>query len=259
MALLILLILRGESRNFSSTYRERLLSVKIIQSTLITFSSLTSLLMLAACSIEDSDSTVRAVPVNFSGFYSNNNNAITTQNSGNTVTSLDLIQNGDGLEGIDNNGHVFRGTLGQVASDNSATFTLEGRTTANQSVIINGTLSGEGTSATMRGSWIEPSLFGAVFATATINPIDDGDNNETNTTAFAVSPSGPVSLATGASQTFTASGGSGSFTWSVSSSALGTLSATSGASVRYTAINDGTQTVSATDGTDTINVTVTQQ
>ncbi len=115
-----------------------------------------------------------ATPVgngNFSGYYVGSSNAnLVANNSGNPVTSLTLSQFGNQLQGVDNNGMLFKGTIGDIISA-TATFTLTGSSTAGAAVTINGNLRASGTTATMAGTWVEPGLYSGIYGTASIAPI----------------------------------------------------------------------------------------
>ncbi|MBP7829890.1 MAG: hypothetical protein KA248_08235 [Kiritimatiellae bacterium] len=154
-------------------------------------------LALCGCEVGSADSVVRMVAVDFSGFYqgtgSNGTQMVSPANSGDEVTLLNLRQNGDQLEAIDNNGIVFRGTLGNLV-DTTASFTLEGRTTVGRSVTISGTLSGEGTDGTMRGTWIEPNQYSTLYAEAVINPSPTNNPVGTYTLTVTINPSGAGSV-----------------------------------------------------------------
>ncbi len=126
-------------------------------------------LFLLGCEIGDADSVVREVGINYSGFYVGDGGKLVSQQTGAQTTSLNLRQTGDQLEAVDNNGITFRGTIGSVVDD-TASFVLDGSTTAGQAVTIDGTLTASGTEGTMRGTWIEPVIIGTVSGQATINP-----------------------------------------------------------------------------------------
>ncbi len=153
------------------------------------------------CEIGSSDSAVRNMNVNFSGLYDAKDATtpfVSPANSGALVTRLNLRQNGDQLEAIDNNDIVFRGTLNDPSGDSgsaTAGFMLEGHTTAGNSVTISGTLSGSGTTAEMKGTWIEPDRYCNLLGDANINAIPT--NTGTYTLTVNISPSngvGTVSL-----------------------------------------------------------------
>lgn len=205
-------------------------------------------LVNAGCDTASANDVVRTTGLDFSGFYANENGRIIDRVSGSDVTSLNLIQTGDRLEAVDNNGRIFRGSLNETGAS-AAQFTMRGVTTDGVQGTLTGNLTGSGTTGTLRGTWIEPSLVASAFATATINPVSTNSNS--NTGNLALSPSGTVNLTVNGTRTFTASGGSGTYTWAVSSTSLGTLSATTGASVTYTARATGTQTVTLSDGRNT--------
>lgn len=206
------------------------------------------LTLLSGCDISSSDSVVRNVSVDFSGFYTNNGAPIISNNSGANITALNLRQTGDQLEAVDNNNLIFRGNIGNI-TNGEGNFTLRGSTTAGGTGTLSGILSGSGGTGTLRGTWTEPNAFGTAIGQASI----------TLATGLTVDPSGTVTVANGGSQVFTASGGSGSFSWSISQGDLGTLSATTGASVTYSATAIGSQTITATDGSSSTSVTITQQ
>lgn len=214
------------------------------------------ILALCGCEVGSADSVVRMVAIDFSGFYqgygTNGSQMVVPPNSGTEVTLLNLRQNGDQLEAIDNNGLVFRGTLGNLV-DTTASFTLEGQTTVGQAVTISGTLNGSGTEATMRGTWIEPSQYSTLSAKGVINPSPTNTEGEVD-----ISPSTANLTANQQTQTFTASGGTESYTWSVLNS-NGVLSASSGSSVTYTRTSAGDNQVTVRDSAgDTASATVTQ-
>jgi hypothetical protein len=211
-------------------------------------------MMFSGCEAGSADDVVRTVGVDFSGRYDATSEAdaqfVSPANSGKRVTSLNLRQTGDQLEAIDNNSMVFSGSIGNV-QETTASFILEGYTTANQPVSINGTLTGEGSTAVMAGTWVEPGLFAYINGDATINPIP------TNT-GVAISPSGTISLSVGGQQTINATGGSGTYSWSLGNGTIGTLNTTSGASVSYTATQTGTQTVTVNSGDSSASLTINQ-
>jgi len=202
--------------------------------TLIAFYSLLAVatLVLVGCELQSADSFTRNVGVDFTGFYDStatNVNFVEPANSGSRVTSFNLRQYGDILEAIDNNNYVFRGTLGQVSSDSgsaTASFTLEGQTTAGQPVTISGNLSGQGNSATMTGTWIEPGFYAYVNGDATINTITTNTSGTQYTLTVSVNDAlkGSVSLSpsggsydSGTLVTLTANAATGSTfsSWSV--------------------------------------------
>ncbi len=135
--------------------------------------------VLPGCEVGSPNNVTALANGDFSGRYAGTtNNALVANNSGSPVTTLTLNQSGNQLQALDNNGILFKGTLGDIlgsfggstnSSNASATFTLNGVTTAGQTVTINGTLhSTSTTTATMTGLWIEPGLNSSVNGTATI-------------------------------------------------------------------------------------------
>ena len=134
-----------------------------------------AVLALIGCEVDSADSLTRAVgEFLISGvYYGQFNGRVTDRQTGHPVGRLDVRQSGDQLEAIDNHDYVFTGTIGSE-SDTVGYFILRGRTTVGSEVTISGTIEKSGSTATMRGSWIEPTIYGAVYAIATgvaTNPV----------------------------------------------------------------------------------------
>ncbi len=210
-------------------------------------------LLGAGCEVGSADSTERQVGISVDGIYAGTlaGGRLTSRNSGAPVTQLNLRQAGAALEATDNNGIRFAGSINGETSTR-APFTLEGRTTAGAVVNVVGTINVSGTSASMIGSWVEPSLVGDVQASASVS------TNAPPVTSLTLTPSGLINLTVGNSRSFSASGGSGSYTWSLGNSGLGSLSSSSGASVTYTASSAGSQTISVQSGGSSQSATITQ-
>ena len=166
------------------------------------------------CEVGSSDSAVRNMSVNFSGLYDAKDATtpfVSPANSGAPVTSLNLRQNGDQLEAIDNNDIVFSGTLNDSSGDSgsaTAGFTLEGHTTAGNAVTVSGSLSGSGSSAEMRATWIEPDRYCNVVGDATINTIQTNQPQPSTVSLVA----NTTTITVGGTATLTASGAS-KFDW----------------------------------------------
>jgi hypothetical protein len=141
-------------------------------------------LFLTACRIDSPDSTSRNVQINVAGVYTGD--PLVSQNSGARITSLNVIQDGSSLQAVDNNGLIFRGNIGSVTAQTSASFTLKGQTTAGAEGVISGTFNVSGATSTMRGTWAEPSTFGNVLGTAQVGAQPETTNtpNGTNAPAF---------------------------------------------------------------------------
>lgn len=213
-----------------------------------------SALVWAGCDVGSPDTVIRGVSVNVEGYYAGQltDGRLTSQNTGAPVTSLNLRQNGEELEAVDNNGIIFRGRISGESSSR-APFTLAGTTSAGQAVTISGAIAVNGTSGSMSGTWIEPTLYGTIQAVATVS------TNSNSGTSLALSPAGPVTMGTSGTQTFTVSGGAGSYAWSLSASSLGSLNSSIGASVVYTASGTGSQTITVTDSSSTATAHITQE
>ncbi len=214
------------------------------------------LVVMTGCEVDSASGTERSVGVNYSGFYTASSGRIVANNTGARISSLDLRQAGDSLEAIDNNGLIFRGTIGDVAEAGGsliASFSMEGNTTAGQRGTFSGTLSTSGgsnstgsTQGSMQGTWVEPSLFSTFSATATIpGQIDTGGGGDGDGDSLSVSPSS-ITVATGGSATFTAANASGSVTWTLSGG-TGSINPTTGTSTTYTRTTAGSETLTARD------------
>lgn len=204
---------------------------------------------LVGCEIGSPDTVIREVGLVVAGFYANSGGNLVSENSGAPIETLNLIQNGDDLQGVDNNGKVFRGTVMAVAGT-AASIQLTGRTTSGAEGTIQATIDSSGGTATMRGTWIEASLFGTVYGTASV---------PTNGGGGSIAISGASSVTNNSATTYTASGGSGTYTWTVSSSSLGTIAGTGATAVYAANSTDGTQTITASSGGRSGSKTVTQQ
>lgn len=115
-----------------------------------------------------SSSTHRDVSLSVRGVYTHPDGNPVARTSGQPVMSLNLMQTGDRLQAFDNNNILFKGSIGQVFSGTtpSASITLEGASTTGAKAIITGTIEVSGTEGTLRGQWIEDSLFSTVYGEA---------------------------------------------------------------------------------------------
>lgn len=244
--------------------------MKFVRQSLFAAALVAGTLVHLGCEIDSADEFVRNVPTDFSGYYvGRDGGVIVSENSGAAIKSLDLRQTGDELDAVDNNGAIWRGSLGEVRNGTSS-FVLEGRTSTGVEGTFSGTFSSSdgGSSAsgtvssvtgTMQGTYIEPGRFATFYATATIPGTSsgsggdgggDGDNVE-------VSASDQELTVNGETSTLTASGGDGSYSWSVSGGS-GSLNSTTGSSVVYTRTASGNNTITVSSDGDTASVTITQ-
>lgn len=222
------------------------------------------LALLAACSV---DSTT-AVPsdnegtiYNFSGLYTRtDSNGVqqvlvfpTNKQSGVDLTWMRLIQYGNVLEAYDNAGLNWSGNISGLQGG-TASFSLQGQTTAGQAVEITGTMDYEAQRSFMNAAWIEPSFAGSILAQATVSPATTNDSSS----SVSISPSSAVIPVNG-SRAFTASGGNGTYTWTQSNTARGTLSSSTGTTITYEWDSSGTDILTVTSGTDTDSATITCQ
>ncbi len=229
-----------------------------------------SLFLLAGCDVESADSTTAVASdnsgtiYNFAGLYVNPNNGSSTngliplvfppgKQSGTALTWLRLLQYGTTLEAYDNAGLTWSGSISALQSG-TATFSLVGRTTAGAAVEIAGTLVYADQNSTMDAAWIEPAFSGSIMAKATVSPATT--NSPVNGDVSLTVNDSTVSL--NDTVTFTASGGTGSYSWP-SSVSYGTFSG-SGSSASYTRTSGSSGnsvTVTVTSGGDSDSVTLT--
>ncbi len=170
--------------------------------------------------------------------------------SGTKLTWMRIVQNGSSLQGYDNAGKNWHGSVSTVA-DATARFSLEGATTAGAAVTIAGTMAYASSQSTISASWLEAGGFsGSFFATATVS----APSTNTPSAGLQISPSS-ATIATNGSRTFTASGGNGTYTWAHSGS-CGTLSADTGSTVVYRHDSAGTDTLTVTSDGKSATATI---
>jgi hypothetical protein len=190
---------------------------------------LVSALVFLGCEVGSSDSVTRNVSVDFTGVYTGGfaSAHVTDNQTGDPVSFFNLRQSGDQLVAIEDHGLIFKGKLGDASvsgSDSTSGFTLEGKTTAGNAVTIAGVLSGSSTAGKMTGTWIEPSLYGNVYATGQISPVPTNSTgpfsltvivSPTDAGTVTLSPSGgSYSSGTSVSLTATANTGHTFSNWS---------------------------------------------
>ncbi|GEM_PF-716110 len=216
-----------------------------------------------SATLSDDDGTV----YNFSGLYMNPNNDTSTNgvlpivfpNTGNQVptgeliTSLRLLQYGAVLEGYDSAGLTWYGSISSL-SGTAASFTLSGRTTVGNSVEIGGTMNYADEESTLNATWIEPTYYGSIIATATVTPATT--NSSSSDITLTASPS---TISSNETASLTASGGS-SYSWSISTSSYGYLGHSSTSSTNSYTRTSGTTansvTVTATSDGESDSVTI---
>jgi hypothetical protein len=196
-------------------------------------------LLAASCTTDGIDTASPVVSsdgniINVAGVYRNEESSpiVSPTNSGLPVIQIDLRQNGSSLEGIDNNGKIFRGTLGRASEGNKASFNMTGQTTAGKEVTISGTIRVESGIGKMNGTWIEPDFYATIAAIA-IGP--SSFTNQPPSLLTITSSSGSFTINTnGGKLTLTVSGGTGPYTWRRSEPSRGDLNTTTGSTVEYT-------------------------
>jgi hypothetical protein len=149
--------------------------------------ALITMIHVTGCSVDSANSVARSVSVNVAGFYAydsgncaNNQDRFVSANSGKQVISLNLRQIGDQLEAIDNNGIIFRGTIGNE-TESSASFNLSGATTEGRAVVISGSIAIGGGEGVMRATWIEDTFFATLCGSANGPSVTTNTPTPTNT------------------------------------------------------------------------------
>lgn len=218
-------------------------------------------LALQGCNV-DSSNTSREVSNNsgttydFSGMYGPTGDGAAylvhpvEKQSGTKLTWMRLVQNGASLQGYDNAGKNWSGSLSTV-EDTIAHFSLEGSTTAGASVTIAGTMTYASGQSTINASWLESGGFSGNFFA--VGAVAAPSTNKTG--GVTISPTS-ATLSMGGMKTFTASGGNGSYSWSHSGS-CGTLSGSSGSSVTYSYSSSGSDTLTVTSGGQSASASIT--
>ena len=225
--------------------------------------------LFAALSGCDVDSTAGSTSdnagtiYNFAGLYMNANNSETNgtlplvfpagRQTGRTVTWLRLLQYGSVLEGYDNASQTWSGEISGVQGG-TATFSLKGLTSAGAVVDIAGTLTYASQKSTMDAASIEPSFAGSIFAQAVVSPATTNSPG----TGVSVSPTSATLSTAITTQSFSASGGSGSYVWTHSGS-CGTLSSTTGSSITYTRTSTGSDILTVSSGGESASASITCQ
>jgi hypothetical protein len=152
-----------------------------------------ALVYFTGCETEPATDVQRNVSIDFTGVYqgigataaTSNSGAqagrVVANNTGNPITFLNLIQNGDRLEAVDNNSRVWKGSLGEVIGSRGS-FTLEGETSVGNRGLMSGSLVESGNGAQMRGTYTEDVLFSTIEANAAVinGRLDSGNTNPTN-------------------------------------------------------------------------------
>ncbi|MDD2241356.1 MAG: hypothetical protein PHO14_08660 [Kiritimatiellae bacterium] len=140
-----------------------------------------AMLLSVGCETGSSDSTTATLSdnagrhYNFSGHYANHNDANEAlplvypsgRQSGQALMWIRLLQSGSVLEAYDDAGETWSGGISSIANE-TAQFTLQGRTTAGAPVNIAGALRYADQSSTMDATWIEPTFSGNLVATAAV-------------------------------------------------------------------------------------------
>ena len=203
---------------------------------------------ITGCEFDSSDTATRNVDLNVYGVYAGTDeyfgDFLVNNCTGSKPEYMDVRQTGDEIEAISNHGILFKGTIGSVTKGETCTFTLEGKSTVGNRVIINGHFTISGSTAIMEGTWIEDSLYAVFYGEGS------APNQPTNTTTLAISPTS-ATVSKGSSKTFSATGGTAPYSWALSST-NGSISPTNGPSTVYTAnTTNGTVTLTLRDSSGT--------
>ena len=232
-------------------------------------------LVLAGCDVDSTDSTTAVMSdnegniYNYSGLYMSITNTSGSTNgygtlvfpagrqSGTALIWMRLLQYGSALEAYDNAGLAWSGNV-SAQNGETASFSLQGRTTAGNSVEIFGTLDYAAQLSTMDATWIEPGFAGSIFAQATVSPVATNSPVVTNTPTgdVTVSPTSKTLSTNGQFQVFTASGGNGSYTWSYSGTG-GSLGTTTGTTNTFTRNTSGSGVIQVSSDGDSATAIIT--
>lgn len=221
---------------------------------------------LTGCDVESVDSTT-AVPsdnagkiYNYAGLYMPAGTNVTVlvfptnRQSGIKLTWLRLLQYGSVLEGYDNANQTWSGKISSI-SEGNASFTLNGATTAGNQVNLAGSLRYAEQNSTMDATWIEPGFSGSIFARAAVS----APTTNAPVSGLKISPSIATLSAGSPTESFTATGGSGSYSWTHSNSSCGTITPSTGATITYTRLATGTDTLTVTSDGVSATASITCQ
>lgn len=221
---------------------------------LITRASLLALLAiaLAGCEVGTSspNNLIRNVGVDYSGYYTgqNTDSAIPSKQTGALISNFNLIQTGDTLQAIDNNGEIWKGEISNTPDANNltATFTMKGKTSTGAKITMVGILTktdAKDQEATMSGTWIEPTFYATFKALGTVSATA---TNGSSGGTLVITPAHPTGIAAGGTVQFSVSGnGSATVNWTAVN---GTLTTSTGTSTTFTLGSSGTQaSVTASD------------
>ena len=230
---------------------------------------LAALLGTIGCDVDSTDSTTSVVSDNdgkihsYAGLYMNTEEGSTNgygalvfpanRQSGVKLIWLRLLQYGSVLEGYDNAGMTWAGSI-SAQNGAVASFGLQGRTTAGVSVDIAGTLSADEQLATMDAAWIEPGFAGSIFGTAAVSPV--ATNSPITTNALTLTAS-PTSLALNESSQLKAKYGTGSYSWPTNA-AFGTITSSGDSAVykRTSGAATDSATITVTSGSESKSVEI---
>lgn len=230
---------------------------------------LAALLGTIGCDVDSTDSTTSVVSDNdgkihsYAGLYMNTEEGSTNgygalvfpanRQSGVKLIWLRLLQYGSVLEGYDNAGMTWAGSI-SAQNGAVASFGLQGRTTAGVSVDIAGTLSYADQQSTLDASWIEPGFAGSIFGTATVSPV--ATNSPITTNALTLTAS-PTSLALNESSQLKAKYGTGSYSWPTNA-AFGTITSSGDSAVykRTSGAATDSATITVTSGSESKSVEI---
>ena len=230
---------------------------------------LAALLGTLGCDVDSTDSTTSVVSDNdgkihsYAGLYMNTEEGSTNgygalvfpanRQSGVKLIWLRLLQYGSVLEGYDNAGMTWAGSI-SAQNGAVASFGLQGRTTAGVSVDIAGTLSYADQQSTLDASWIEPGFAGSIFGTAAVSPV--ATNSPITTNALTLTAS-PTSLALNESSQLKAKYGTGSYSWPTNA-AFGTITSSGDSAVykRTSGAATDSATITVTSGSESKSVEI---
>ena len=232
-------------------------------------------LVLAGCDVGSTDSTTAVMAdnegniYNYSGLYMSITNASGSTNgygtlvfpagrqSGTALIWLRLLQYGSALEAYDSAGLAWSGNV-SAQNGETASFSLQGRTTAGTSVEIFGTLDYAAQLSTMDATWIEPGFAGSIFAQATVSPVTTNSPSPTNDTGDALFiTANPTTVSLNGAVQLEADNGTGTYNWP-SSASFGLIVGTGDTAVytRTSGTSNNYAVITVTSGVETASVTI---
>ncbi|NCD31819.1 MAG: hypothetical protein EOL87_00225 [Spartobacteria bacterium] len=150
-----------------------------------------ALILVAGCEVGSGDTVTRDVDANITGRYDGSPLVETSDNA--DISWLYIEQTGDDLQGYDNHGIHFGGSIGSVSDGGMlVSINMDGHSKSGAEGTLSATINVSGSTATLQGSWIESGFVGYAEGTATVvtSPTATPTATSTNTASLTTSHSG---------------------------------------------------------------------